>query len=245
MVLKNKVAIVTGGTRGIGEAIVRKFVKEGCRVAFTFVKNRKKAGVIKKETATRSKGYELDVRDMKKTREFFDNVKKDFKHIDILVNNAGIFKDKPLLMMDKSDWDDVIDTNLTGTFNMTRSCIFTFMKQKGGSIINVSSLSGVLGIPGQTNYCASKAGLIGFTKALARETGSCNVRVNAIAPGYIKTKTAEKAVKKNVIERILAQTPLQRFGTTDEIAEIAVFLASNKSGYITGQTIIADAGLSA
>ncbi len=245
MLLKNKVAIITGGTRGIGGAIVKKFISEGCRVAFTFAKNRKMAERTVRSSKGRARGYQLDVRRPEDVRELILKVKRDFKKIDILVNNAGTFEDKPLLMMDNEVWNKVIDTNLTGAFNVSRACIFTFMKQKSGNIINVSSLSGVVGIAGQTNYCASKAGLIGFTKALAKEVGPCGIRVNAVAPGFIRTGSTDTKVKNSVRAAILAQTPLKRFGTAEEVAESVLFLATEKASYITGKTLIIDGGLAA
>jgi len=240
MLLKNRTAIVTGGTRGIGEAIVKKLVREGCRVAFTFNKNRALAAGITKETRGKAVGYKVDIRNYSKMKKLVSDVKSKFGRLDILVNNAGITRDKSLMMMDESDWHDVIDTNLSGAFNASKACIITFMKQRHGNIINISSLSGVVGIPGQTNYAASKAGLAGFTRALAKEVGPYNVRVNAIAPGFVETDMADTIKDK---EKILSGIPLRRFGTADDVADAAIFLAGGKSGYITGQTIIIDGGL--
>lgn len=243
MLLKDKVAIVTGGTRGIGMALVKRFIEEDCSVCFTYFKNRNLASRVEAETRGRARGYRIDVTDFEKMKKFAQDVKRSFKRLDILVNNAGIVQDKPFLLMDKKDWTDVIDTNLTGAFNATRACIFTFMKQKSGNVINISSLSGIQGVAGQTNYAASKAGIIGFTKALAREAGPYNVRVNAIAPGFIETDMTAN-IKKEEKERIIEKTPLKRFGLPKEVAELALFLASDKSSYITGQTLIIDGGLS-
>lgn len=243
MLLRDKVAIVTGGTRGIGEAIVKRFVDEGCTVCFTFFKNRSLASRVEAQTKGKARGYRVDVTDFEKMKKFAQDVKRSFKGLDILVNNAGIVQDKPFLLMDEKDWTDVIDTNLTGTFNAARACIFTFMKQKSGNIINISSLSGMQGVAGQTNYAASKAGIIGFTRALAREAGPYNVRVNAIVPGYIETDMTAN-IKKEEKERIIEETPLRRFGLPGDVAELALFLASDKSSYITGQTLIIDGGLS-
>jgi 3-oxoacyl-[acyl-carrier protein] reductase len=244
MILANKVAIVTGGTRGIGEAIVKKFVREGCRVAFTFKTKKDLAAKIKKQTKGKAVGYQVDVTDFGQVKEFIGRVKNKNKKLDILVNNAGVIRDKTLLLMEKKDWDKVIDTNLTGAFNATRASIFTFMKQKSGNIINISSLSGIRGIAGQTNYGASKSGLIGFTKALARETGPYNVRVNVIVPGFIQTDMSSH-VKKTGKNEMTGQIPLSRFGTPDEVAELTLFLASDRASYITGQTLIIDGGLMA
>lgn len=240
MLLKNKVAIVTGGTRGIGEAIVRRFAKEGCYVTFTFNKSKARALKIKKETKGKAKGHRVDIKSFPEMKKFVSEVKNRFKRLDILVNNTSIARDKSLMMMEQSDWNEVIDTNLTGVFNATKACIVTFMKQRSGNIINISSLSGIMGIPGQTNYAASKAGVIGFTKALAKEVGPYNVRVNAIAPGFVETGMTEELKDK---EKILKSIPLRRFGTAEDISELALFLAANKSNYISGQTIIIDGGL--
>ena len=240
MLLKGKVAIVTGGTRGIGAAIVRKFAKEGCSVIFTFIKSKNLARGIVRQLKGRAKGFEVDVKDFTKMKKFISEVKQKYGRLDILINNAGILKDKSLMMMDEGDWKEVIDTNLTGAFNATRASIVTFMKQKSGNIINIASLSGLVGKSGQTNYVASKAGLIGFTKALSKEVGPYNVRVNAIAPGFIKTRMTTNLKDK---ETTLKEIPLRRFGTADEVAELALFLTSNSSSYITGQTLIIDGGL--
>jgi len=244
MLLKNKTAIITGGTRGIGRALVEKFVKEGCRVAFTYKNNKEISDGLKKKTRGRAIGYKVDIRDMESTRKFIQNVKEKFGHIDILVNNAGIIRDKPLIMMKKMDWDEVLDTNLTGAFNCARICLLDFIKRKSGNIINISSLSGIKGVPGQANYCASKAGLIGFTKALAREGGPYNVRVNAISPGFIDTDITKK-LKDIFKKRVVEDTPLGRFGSVEEMSELALFLVSDKASFITGQNIIIDGGLSA
>ncbi len=240
MLLKGRVAIVTGGSRGIGKAMVKKFVEEGCRVAFTFNKSKALASKIEKETKGKAKGYRVNVRDITEMKKFIDGIRRRFKKLDILVNNAGIIRDKSLMMMEQKDWAEVLDTNLTGAFNAAKSSIVTFMKQKSGNIINVSSLSGIIGIPGQVNYAASKAGLIGFTKALSKEVGPYNVRVNAIAPGFIETELVNSLKNK---EKITNEIPLRRFGNADEVAELALFLASEKSSYITGQTIVIDGGL--
>jgi len=244
MLLKNKVAIVTGGTRGIGAAIVQKLVKEGCRVIFTYKKNKSLAEKIKLKTKGKAVGYKVDVCDMKEVKNFVGEVKSKFKGLDILINNAGIARDKSLLLMEERDWDDIINTNLKGAFNLTRSCIFTFMKQKSGNIINIASLSGIVGIEGQTNYCASKAGMIGFSKALIKEVGPFNVRVNTVAPGYIETDITDKHIKKDLKKRLIESTPLRRFGLAEEVADAVVFLASDRSAFIAGQTLIIDGGLS-
>ena len=241
MAQKNKVAIVTGGTRGIGEAIVKTFVKDGYRVAFTYLSSDKLASKIEKETKKRAIGFNVDVSDLVAMKLFVKDVQKKFNRLDVLVNNAGIIKDKPLLIMEKGEWDSVIDTNLSGVFNTTRACAFTFMKQKSGNIVNVSSLSAVYGIAGQTNYAASKAGVIGLTKSFAREAGPYNVRINSVVPGFIETDMTKK-IGKQVREDLLKLTPLKRFGLPREVAELVLFLASDKSGFITGQTFVIDGG---
>jgi 3-oxoacyl-[acyl-carrier protein] reductase len=185
---------------------------------------------------------QLDVRDFEGAKSLVESVKNEFGKLDILVNNAGITKDKSLMMMSQQDWSDVIDTNLNGVFNITRACIITFLKQKSGNIVNISSVSGVHPLPGQVNYAAAKAGVIGFTKSLAKETAPYNVRVNAVAPGFIDTEmTAELAEKLR--EKFLKMVPLQRFGKPEEVAHVVIFLLSDESQYITGQTLQLDGGL--
>jgi 3-oxoacyl-[acyl-carrier protein] reductase len=169
-------------------------------------------------------------------------VKREFGKLDILVNNAGITKDKSLMMMNQEDWSDVIDTNLTGVFNTTRACIITFLKQKSGTIVNISSVSGIHPLPGQVNYAAAKAGVIGFTKSLAKEVAPYNVRVNAVAPGFITTEMTDGLGEK-ARERFLNMIPLKRFGSIDEVAQAVLFLLGDESQYITGQTIQIDGGL--
>jgi len=185
---------------------------------------------------------QLDVRDFEGAKTLVEDVKREFGRLDILVNNAGITKDKSLMMMNREEWSDVIDTNLTGVFNITRACIITFLKQKNGNIVNISSTSGIHPLPGQVNYAAAKAGVIGFTKSLAREVAPYNIRVNAVAPGFIDTDmTAELGEKAK--EKFMKMIPLERFGSPEEIAKAVVFLLGDESRYITGQTIQLDGGL--
>lgn len=238
-------AIITGGTRGIGRCIVRAVCEEGADCAFTYTRNRAAADSLTEEVhriGRRALPVQLDVRDFDGAKTLVEQVKKEFGRIDILVNNAGITRDKSLMMMSHEDWSEVIDTNLTGTFNTTRACIITFLKQKSGNIVNISSVSGIHPLAGQVNYSAAKAGVIGFTKSLAKEVAPYNIRVNAIAPGFINTEmTAELGEK--VRDKFMKMIPLQRFGTPDEVAKVVLFLLSDLSQYITGQTIQLDGGL--
>lgn len=245
MKLKNKVALVTGASRGIGRAIASEFVRQGANIIFTYFKNEELAKDL--ETEIKGLGGEacavkIDTRDFQKAKELIEFVKEKFGTIDILVNNAGIIKDKALMLMEQSDWLDVIDTNLNGLFNVTRAAIVTFLKQKSGNIINITSVSGIIGLSRQTNYAASKAGIIGFTKALAREVAPFNIRVNAIAPGFVETDMT-LTLKEDYKQKLEQEIPLGRFGKVEEVAKLAVFLASEESGYITGQTIRIDGGL--
>ena len=243
--LCDKVAIVTGGTRGIGRSIVIAFAKEGADSAFTYVKNQALADSLVdevKKIGRRALSVQMDVRDFESAKFFVNRVKEEFGKIDILVNNAGITRDRSLMMMTKEDWSDVIDTDLTGVFNTTRACIITFLKQKSGNIVNISSVSGIHPMPGQVNYAAAKAGIIGFTKSLAKEAAPYHIRVNAIAPGFIETDMTAvlgEKYRKQLNELI----PLGRFGTPEEVARVVLFLVSDKSQYITGQVIQIDGGM--
>lgn len=240
MLLKNKVAIVTGGSKGIGASIVKELVKEGCKVAFTYKRNIKAARELEAKLKDKATAYKLDIKDPDRVKKFIEKIKKAFGSLDILVNNAGIMRNKPLMMMEREDWHDVINTNLNGTYNLTRACIVTFMKQKSGSIINISSAVGITGMPGQTNYAASKAGIIGFTKALAKEVGAYNIRVNAIAPGFIETDMLKDSKRR---DEFLKWVPLGKFGECKDIAKLTIFLASDSARYITGGVIRLDGGL--
>jgi 3-oxoacyl-[acyl-carrier protein] reductase len=241
----NKVVIVTGGARGIGRSIVLALCKEGADCAFTYTKNPSAAESLTKEIqrmGRKAVPFQLDVRDFEGTKTFVEEVKKEFGRIDILVNNAGITRDKSLMMMDKEDWSEVIDTDLTGVFNTTRACIITFLKQKSGNVVNISSVSGIHPLPGQVNYAAAKAGVIGFTKSLAKEVAPHNIRVNAVAPGFVDTDMTA-ALSETYREKAMKMIPLGRFGTSDEVAQAVAFLVSEASRYITGQVIQIDGGL--
>ena len=238
-------ALITGGSRGIGRAIVLTVCGEGADCAFTFAKDHAAADSLAEEVVRMGRKalpFQLDARDSAGAKTLVDEVKKKFGKLDILVNNAGITKDKSLMMMNEVDWSDVIDINLTGVFNTTRACIITFLKQKSGNIVNMSSVSGIHPLPGQVNYAAAKAGVIGFTKSLAKEVAPYNIRVNAVAPGFINTDmTAALSEKSRDI--FLNMIPLHRFGTSDEVAKAVLFLLSDESQYITGQVLQLDGGL--
>lgn len=245
MFLKEEVAIVTGGTRGIGREIVLSLAKEGAKVAFTYLKSAESAESLVKEVqalGSECLALQLDVRDFDKAKELIEKTKEKFGSLDILVNNAGITKDKALMMMTREEWSSVLDTNLGGTFNVTRNAIVTFLKQKSGNIVNISSVSGVAGLARQTNYAASKAGIIGFTKSLAKEVAAYNIRVNAVAPGFIETDMVA-GFKEEQRAGLIKMIPLARFGKAGDVAAIVNFLVSDKAGFITGQTIVVDGGL--
>lgn len=233
---------MTGATRGLGRAIALRIAKEGANVAFNYLNKRELADSLSKEIqelGVSARAFQVDIKDFKKVQEMKESVLEKFGTFDILINNAGITKDKLLAMMSEEEWDNVIDTNLKGTFNMTRAAIFTFLKQKSGDIINISSLSGIRGIAGQTNYSASKGGIISFTKALAKEVAPFHVRVNAVAPGFIETDMVTSLDPKKTIDLI----PMRRLGTPEEVAGIVNFLLKKEAGYITGQVIQIDGGL--
>lgn len=244
--LSGRVAIVTGGTRGIGRAILLTLCKEGAICAFTYATKSDLAKTLVKDIESmggKAIAERVDVRDYEGVKQFVDSVKYTFGRLDILINNAGITRDKSLFMMSIDDWRDVIDTDLTGVFNVTRSCITTFLKQKSGIIVNISSSSGIHPLPGQTNYASAKAGVIGFTKALAKEVAPYNIRVNSVAPGFVETDMT-RALSEKYRERLIKTIPSGRFGTPEEVARVVLFLCSNESGFITGQTIEIDGGLS-
>ena len=243
--LNGKVAVVTGGSRGIGRAIVQKLASLGCSVAFSYQSSQEQAEALAaelKKSGVKIKASRVDVKDFEAVKAWIQAVKEEFGRLDILVNNAGIFIDKALMMMTADEWNSVIDTNLNGAFNTSKACIITFMKQKSGNIVNISSVSGIIGLPRQTNYSASKGGINAFTKALAKEVAPYGVRVNAVAPGYVATEILS-GFKEEQIEEIKRTVPVERLGTPEDVANCVAFLLSDSARYITGQVIPVDGGL--
>jgi 3-oxoacyl-[acyl-carrier protein] reductase len=242
--LKGRSAIVTGGTRGIGKAIVLELARRGCNVAFNFSKSAEDAVKLKGEVeALGVKAYaaQCDVANTEASSEFVKAVVAEFGTVDYLINNAGITRDQLIMRMKEDDWDAVIDTNLKGAWNFSKAVLRPMMKnESGGSILNIASISGVVGMLGQSNYSASKAGMIGLTKSLAKEVASRNITVNALAPGMIDTEMTSE-MNAEFREKILAAIPLARFGSVQEVADVSCFLLSAK--YITGQVIQIDGGL--
>ena len=237
--LENKVALVTGASRGIGEAIALKFAEHGANVAFTFLSSEERAKALEERLAAlgvKAKGYKSDAGDYKAAEQLAADVIKDFGTIDICVNNAGISKDNLLLRLTPEQWDDVMQANLKSVYNLTRQVIKPMMKNRAGSIINLSSIVGVKGNGGQSAYAASKAGIIGFTKSIAQEIGSRNIRCNAIAPGFIETDMTHY-LKDGGAEKWFEKIPLGRFGKPEEVADTALFLACDMSKYMTGQVL--------
>ena len=243
--LESKVAIITGGSRGIGKSICETFAQNGCNVAFTFNNSKQSAESLVKElngSGIKAKAYNSDASNFDDATKLVEDVLDDFGKIDILVNNAGIKKDNLLMRMEKSDFDSVINTNLSSVFNLTKASIKTFLKQRNGSIINISSVVGVKGNAGQSNYSASKAGIIGFSKSIALELGSRNIRSNVIAPGFIETDMTN-SLSEDVINSWKESIPLKRGGNPSDVGNACVFLASDLSSYITGQTLHVDGGM--
>jgi len=243
--MSNKAAIVTGGTRGIGKAIVLELAKSGCNVAFNYSKSDDLANELVKEIealGVKAVAKKADVSDFESAKEMIKEVKDEFGQIDYLVNNAGITRDKLLAMMKESDWDDVININLKSVYNFSKAVIMTMIKQKKGKILNITSVSGIAGVAGQTNYSASKAGMIGFTKALAKEVGKAKINVNAIACGFIETDMTSE-LPEEYKQKMTDMTALKRFGTTDDVAKVAKFLLSDDANYVTGQVLSLDGGL--
>ena len=243
--LQDKVAIITGGSRGIGSAMVKKFAEHGAHVAFTYrssLENAKKIIEESKIFGTKIKAYSSDASSFEQTQELISEVLKEFGTIDILINNAGITRDNLLMRMTEDNWDDVMNNNLKSIYNFTKCIMRPMLKARGGAIINISSIVGLKGNAGQANYAASKAGIIGFTKSIAQEVGSRNIRCNAIAPGFIATDMTENLDEK-IKDTMIESTALKRLGLSEEIANVAIFLASDLSSYITGETLNSSGGM--
>jgi 3-oxoacyl-[acyl-carrier protein] reductase len=239
--LENKVALITGGSRGIGEAIVRKFAQQGATVAFTYVSENSaaKAEQLAAELTNAGatvKAFRSDAASFSDAEALIDTVVKTFGRLDVVVNNAGITRDNLMLRMTEAQWDEVINTNLKSVFNMTKHALRPMLKQRSGSIINMSSVVGVFGNAGQANYAASKAGIFGFTKSIAKEYGNRNIRCNAVAPGYIETEMTH-VLSDEVKESFLKNIPLGRMGTGEEVGDACVYLASDMSKYVSGQIL--------
>ena len=246
--LENKVAVITGAARGIGEGIALKFAEHGAHVAFTYVSesSAEKAKALEEKliaAGVKAKGYRSNAANFSECESFINEVVKEFGTVDVCVNNAGISKDNLLLRMTPEQWEDVIKVNLNSVFYMTKQVIRPMMKAKSGSIINMSSVIGLMGNAGQGSYAASKAGVIGFTKSVAKELGSRNVRCNAIAPGFVETDMTSYLKEGEQADKYKAGIPLGKFGTTEDIANVTLFLASELSSYVTGQVISVDGGL--
>ena len=246
--LENKVVIVTGAARGIGEGIALKLAGHGANIAFTYVSegSAEKANALEQKLAdigVKAKAYRSNAGVFSECETFVNDVVKEFGGVDVCVNNAGISKDNLLLRMTAEQWNDVIQVNLNSVFNMTKQVIRPMMKAKGGSIINMSSVIGLMGNAGQGSYAASKAGILGFTKSVAKELGSRNVRCNAIAPGFVETDMTSYLKEGEQADKYKAGIPLGRFGTAEDIANATLFLASDLSAYVTGQVLSVDGGL--
>ena len=243
--LENKVALITGGSRGIGKSIVEKFVENGCNVAFTFNKSESDAKLIESylsENNIQIKGYKSDASKLTEAELLTKSVLSDFGKIDILINNAGITKDNLLMRMSENDFNEVLNVNLNSVFNMTKAVQREFLKNRSGSIINISSVVGIKGNAGQSNYSASKAGIIGFTKSIALELGSRNIRSNVVAPGFIETEMT-KNLSGDTLKSWYDSIPLKRGGKPSDIGNVCVFLGSDMSSYITGQVLVVDGGI--
>jgi len=243
--LEGKTALITGASKGIGKAIALKYAEEGANVAFTYLSSVEKGEALEKELQSmgiNAKGYRSDASDFQAAEALIADVVEEFGSLDILINNAGITQDNLLMRMNEEMWDRVMNVNLKSCFNTVKASSRTFMKQRNGSIINLTSVVGIKGNAGQANYAASKAGIIGFTKSIALELGSRNIRSNAIAPGFIETEMTEQ-LDPNIVQSWRDAIPLKRGGRPEDVADLAVFLGSEKSSYISGQVIQVDGGM--
>ncbi len=245
MEFKGKVAIITGGTRGIGRAIVLELARNGCNIAFNYNKNTDAAHILIKEVESigaKAISFQVNAASFEGAKNMVKEVVERLGRVDFLVNNAGITRDKLLALMGEGDWDDVINTNLKSVYNFSKSVITHMIKQKSGGILNITSVSGIMGMAGQVNYSSSKAGMIGFTKALAKEVGKANITVNAIACGFIETDMT-LVLPQEYKDKMIEMIPVKRFGKPEEIAKTAAFLLSDDARYITGHVISVDGGL--
>lgn len=243
--LQNKVALITGASRGIGRAIALRFAEEGANVAFTYLSSVEKGEALVAELeqfGIKAKGYRSDASDFQAADDLATQVAADFGTLDVLVNNAGITKDGLLMRMSEEQWDTVININLKSVFNLTKAATKTMIRAKSGSIINLTSVVGIRGNAGQANYAASKAGIIGFTKSVALELGSRNIRSNAVAPGFIETEMTD-AIDSKAVDEWKSSIPMKRGGKPEEVADSCVFLASDLSKYVTGQVLQVDGGM--
>lgn len=245
MSLKNKVALITGGTRGIGKAIALELAINGVDIAISYISNEEKAKEVVNEAKSkgvRAIAIKANVSIEEEVQSMIKKIEEELETIDILVNNAGITKDNLLIRMKTEDWDEVMDINLKGIFLSTKAVSRIMMKKRYGKIINITSVVGIVGNPGQGNYCASKAGIIGFTKSMAKELAGRGIRVNGVAPGFIQTDMTD-ILKEDIKETMLKAIPLNSLGNPQDIANLVVFLSSDKSDYITGQIINVDGGM--
>jgi 3-oxoacyl-[acyl-carrier protein] reductase len=245
MKVDNKIVLVTGASRGIGRAIAEEFAKNGANVAFTYLSSVEKGQALEASLAqygTKIKGYRSDASDYTAAEQLITDVVADFGGLDILINNAGITKDTLLMRMSEEQWDDVLRINLKSVFNLTKAATKPMMRAKSGSIINITSVVGLMGNAGQANYSASKAGILGFTKSVAKELGSRNIRSNAVAPGFIETEMTDE-LNEEQLKEWTKSIPLKRAGQGQDIANACLFLASDASAYITGQVLVVDGGM--